>query len=216
MLFEDDLFCKILSNPNLKNYQLVSVESFQSFRGIGQAELIVQQIPRMDLVHAKELVKKWTEEVSDESLEIGSIIISLKCPLTQSKMKLPSRTVFCQHSQCFDLEGFVQFNLKKNQNEWRCPLCDLAASPKDLYIDSFLLSILENGGGLDCSKIEIKSDCSWKVLNSTPSNKFASSQEVVDLTENDIPITNRVSLPIPSTSTSFLQPKQQKNIIDLL
>jgi len=45
--------------------------------------------------------------------------ISLKCPITKSRIRLPARGHECKHVQCFDLEAYLMINSERGS--WRCP-----------------------------------------------------------------------------------------------
>jgi len=55
-------------------------------------------------------------------------------------MKLPSRSLKCNHLQCFDL--YALFTLNKIKPTWKCPICHLAIDVNDLVIDTFLWDIV--------------------------------------------------------------------------
>jgi len=55
-------------------------------------------------------------------------------------MKLPARSMKCNHLQSFDLRGL--FLLNKIKPTWRCPVCNIRILVDELVLDSFLLDII--------------------------------------------------------------------------
>ncbi|XP_015372041.1 PREDICTED: E3 SUMO-protein ligase pli1-like [Diuraphis noxia] len=66
---------------------------------------------------------------------------NLLCPITTLKMKTPTRSLKCNHLQCFDLEAL--FTLNKIKPTWKCPICHLPMHVNDLVIDTFLWKIVK-------------------------------------------------------------------------
>ena len=62
------------------------------------------------------------------------------CPLTRKFIYTPARGCSCQHSQCFDLSGFIAFGFKFNS--WQCPICHKILYPDDLRVDPNFFGLL--------------------------------------------------------------------------
>jgi len=58
---------------------------------------------------------------NNNSIEQTTIRVSLKCPVTYKRITLPARGIDCKHTQCFDLESYLQLNC--DRGSWRCPVC---------------------------------------------------------------------------------------------
>ncbi|KAJ1944057.1 E3 SUMO-protein ligase pli1, partial [Linderina macrospora] len=85
-------------------------------------------------------------EADDEDVQCTSQSLSLNCPLSMTRMVLPVRTQHCKHAECFDAKSFIKSY--ENSMTWSCPHCpsdtdNVIASWKDLYVDGFMLSMLE-------------------------------------------------------------------------
>jgi len=88
-------------------------------------------------------IMKISEKKSDmEMCESKSYTINLLCPITNLKMKLPTRSLKCVHLQCFDLHSF--FTLYKVKPIWKCPVCHKPIMLNDLVLDTFLLNIVNS------------------------------------------------------------------------
>ena len=63
----------------------------------------------------------------DDDFEIGEEIVSLKCPLTLTRINDPIKGFDCAHLQCFDRENYNALNA--NKAKWKCPVCDKYLGP---------------------------------------------------------------------------------------
>jgi hypothetical protein len=55
------------------------------------------------------------------------------CPLTRKIITCPVRGSKCEHSDCFDLVGYLAYGAKGNI--WICPVCHKPAQPDELRVD---------------------------------------------------------------------------------
>lgn len=55
--------------------------------------------------------------------------------ITKSQLRIPLRSVKCQHLECFDGQAFIELNLSKDNSVWKCPICKKNAEPNFLMID---------------------------------------------------------------------------------
>ena len=76
-------------------------------------------------------------ELKDEDF-LSSLMkkLSLKCPISLSRIKIPVRGKHCKHVQCFDLRSFVE------ENTWICPCCNSILDLRMLIVDPFYLVIV--------------------------------------------------------------------------
>jgi E3 SUMO-protein ligase PIAS1 len=58
----------------------------------------------------------------DSEIEEGPFRISLNCPISFSRIKIPVKGHLCKHLQCFDFENYVDINSRRPS--WRCPHCN--------------------------------------------------------------------------------------------
>ena len=59
--------------------------------------------------------------------------------LGKVRMKMPCRSVTCDHIQCFDAVTYLRMNEKKPT--WFCPVCDRHAEYSKLIIDGFVATL---------------------------------------------------------------------------
>ncbi|KAK9359080.1 hypothetical protein V1504DRAFT_499446 [Lipomyces starkeyi] len=85
-----------------------------------------------------------TDANDDESDDIqcltSSYKLTLTCPLSKKRMKLPVRSVQCQHATCFDLYNY----LEHSRASWKCPICLGASTPPVLAVDDLVKWMIEH------------------------------------------------------------------------
>lgn len=88
--------------------------------------------------------------------------ISLKCPITKTRIRLPARGHECKHVQCFDLEAYLMINSERGS--WRCPECSKSAITDTLEIDQYIWAILNTLSTSDVDEVIIDSSANWRAL----------------------------------------------------
>ena len=117
-----------------------------------------------------------SELIADENEGYRSL--DLRCPVGLSRIRIPVRGVKCNHIRCFDLASYVSVNRStSNLNlRWLCPICNTYVPPKDLLIDSYVLSILKITAPQVSEVLVSEKDASW-ILNPRASLDDISSHE---------------------------------------
>eukprot|EP00439_Symbiodinium_sp_Y106_P016819 s1548_g2.t1 len=89
-------------------------------------------IVRVKPVHVLEM-RKSVRPLSEEG------------PLTHERIHTPVRGERCAHLQCFDLKAYIEINknMAAFNKRWTCPVCGLLCKPSDLFLDMYMLTILE-------------------------------------------------------------------------
>ncbi|KAF5467150.1 hypothetical protein F2P56_017007 [Juglans regia] len=109
-----------------------------------------------------------TNEDSDSDVELiaDSITVSLRCPMSGSRMKVAGRFKSCAHMGCFDLEVFVELN--QRSRKWQCPICLKNYSLEDIIIDPYFnrITTMMRHCGEDIMEINVKADGSWSAKTS--------------------------------------------------
>eukprot|EP00494_Astrolonche_serrata_P033436 UN33705 len=70
---------------------------------------------------------------NDEDIILSECRIKLRCPLTIARIKVPVRGIHCDHPQCFDLRGYLNFC--RTSGVWQCPVCSKPCRFSELGID---------------------------------------------------------------------------------
>ncbi|XP_015363942.1 PREDICTED: E3 SUMO-protein ligase PIAS2-like [Diuraphis noxia] len=107
------------------------------------------------------IIKKLTD--IDPDFATTSYRFSLVCPLGKARMKLPAKSIHCDHFQCFDASTFILMNEKKPT--WMCPTCNAPCLYDDIQIDNYFLEVVSSPILQDCNtEIEILADGTWKIF----------------------------------------------------
>jgi len=114
------------------------------------------------------IIKKLADV--DPDLATTSYRFSLVCPLGKMRMKIPAKSIHCDHLQCFDVSTFILMNEKKPT--WMCPTCNKPCLYDDIQIENYFLEVVSSPTLKDCSKeIEILADGTWVVYEETKETK---------------------------------------------
>ncbi|XP_071692989.1 E4 SUMO-protein ligase PIAL2 [Rutidosis leptorrhynchoides] len=133
----------------------------------------------------------------DNEITEGPSTVSLKCPISFSRIKIPVKGHTCKHPQCFDFNNYVNINSRRPL--WRCPHCSQSVCFHDIRIDQSMVKVLKEVGE-DVSFVKISADMSWEVINEDnehtekpndapttrqDTNNIQNVDDIMDLTEND-------------------------------
>ena len=111
--------------------------------------------------HTRALVKEKLAASMDSEISFTCLKICLLCPLSKMKMKIPIRSVNCNHFQCYDAETFLQMNEKKPT--WTCPICDKPTRYDSLIVDGLFLEILDKAP--NATEIKFLEDGNWEDIS---------------------------------------------------
>jgi E3 SUMO-protein ligase PIAS1 len=99
--------------------------------------------------------------VKDDEITTTSIVLSLKCPLTCTRIKVPCRFKTCKHLQCVDARSFLELNAQTPT--WQCPVCNQTMqSWEDLVRDDYFASILQETPE-DQESVLIDEEGNWSI-----------------------------------------------------
>ncbi|XP_025207609.1 E3 SUMO-protein ligase PIAS1-like isoform X2 [Melanaphis sacchari] len=166
------------------------------------------------------IIKKLADV--DPDLATTSYRFSLVCPLGKMRMKIPAKSIHCDHLQCFDASTFILMNEKKPT--WMCPTCNKPCLYDDIQIENYFLDIVSSPTLKYCSKeIEILADGTWivyeenketKNTNSTPDTKVKPIDSV-DLDSDDEKCIEPKTEPCPESSRPPESENLKSSFIDL-
>ncbi|KAL2271860.1 hypothetical protein VTJ83DRAFT_1231 [Remersonia thermophila] len=152
-------------------------------------ETLVAQIQKK--IRKESVVAEIAKKASDpDEVVATSQIVSLKCPLTYMRLKLPCRGVSCNHIQCFDATSYLQ--LQEQGPQWLCPICSKPAPFDQLAIDEYVREILSKTSD-SVEQVTIEPDGQWSVpganKHDTPSHDATSLDD--DVVISEVTSTNR-------------------------
>jgi E3 SUMO-protein ligase PIAS1 len=126
----------------------------------------------------KMLEHQFKKKVEADDLIAGPEIVSLRDPITRSRIKTPIKSQKCKHIQCFDGETYVLMNQTKPK--WECPVCNSKIIFGELIFDGYFDDILKNTNE-DCDSVQIMERGDWNVpkakvaIETTESSSFNSN-----------------------------------------
>lgn len=137
------------------------------------SEEIADEVFHGQHIHLLSTIDKIKEEYThgDDDLEVATSSLSLKCPLTYSRMKFPAKSIYCQHIQCFDCLSFLQ--LQEQIPTWTCPICSRKVELEELAISDYYLEILLNVND-DVESVTLQPDGSWLANVESPMESSSS------------------------------------------
>ena len=161
-----------------------SVSDEQFFFGLEAIETLTQSqvktlLSSLDEQTAQQRIISRTKITSDDpDLEIlrQDMDLDLTDPFSAQIFDMPVRGNNCTHTQCFDLDNFLNTrsggmpkdkpNRPCSPDEFRCPICKGDASPDNLVIDSFFRNVrakLQAIGRLDVKAVTLNVDGGWTI-----------------------------------------------------
>ncbi|XP_071705334.1 E4 SUMO-protein ligase PIAL2-like [Rutidosis leptorrhynchoides] len=120
----------------------------------------------------------------DNEIIEGPSTVSLKCPISFSRIKIPVKGHTCKHLQCFDYNNYVDINLRRPL--WRCPHCSQSVCFHDIRLDQSMVKVLKEVGE-DVSHVKMSADLSWQAVNEInertekPNDAPLSQQEIINI-----------------------------------
>ncbi|KAJ1650527.1 E3 SUMO-protein ligase pli1 [Dispira simplex] len=123
-------------------------------------ETLVSSLLQNTTVNKEEVLSRFKKKHADDDIVTTGRLMSLKCPLSYTRIKDPCRSTHCDHIQCFDATSYLQIN--EQVPTWKCPICNIAAPYTDLMIDGFFLDIVQSVPD-SVDQIYIEEDLSWKL-----------------------------------------------------
>ncbi|KAJ9681392.1 hypothetical protein PVL29_020327 [Vitis rotundifolia] len=127
----------------------------------------------------------------DSDLEVieGQARISLNCPISFKRIKIPVKGHLCKHHQCFDYGNFMEINSRRPS--WRCPHCNQPVCNPDIRIDQKMVKVLKEVEE-NVVDVIISPDGSWKPVvesidHETQSNQQEHSEQCESVGFSNIP-----------------------------
>ncbi|XP_008186608.1 E3 SUMO-protein ligase PIAS2-like [Acyrthosiphon pisum] len=153
------------------------------------SEMLIQTLQDKGGRSSEETKKYIIEKLADVDPDLAttaSYRFSLVCPLSKIRMKIPVKSIHCDHLQCFDARTFILMNEKRQT--WVCPTCNKPCLYDDLQIDNYFLEVVSSPTLEDCSKeIELLADGTWIVYEEKKETKIldAQSSDCVNLDSDE-------------------------------
>ncbi|TNV82647.1 hypothetical protein FGO68_gene14071 [Halteria grandinella] len=137
-----DISAQITPGPNF-----VELAKFDEPRNYACAIYVTKLINIYDMSHylRNYHVESFLESYERLKNHISSVKyfkeekVNVRCPISQSRLKLPARGEKCTHLQCFEAENYLWMN--QHCKRWLCPICMKPAY--HLTIDQLMLQVIK-------------------------------------------------------------------------
>ncbi|XP_025203206.1 E3 SUMO-protein ligase PIAS2-like [Melanaphis sacchari] len=154
----------------------------------------------------------------DPDLTVTHDIFSLICPLSKTRMKLPAKSIYCNHLQCFDAKTFIIMNEKKAT--WKCPICKISCLYDDIQIESYFLEVVTSSKLNDNDQeIILCADGSWKNISKENMKDNLNAEiniiDHVNLDSDDEQSNEPLNKPMAGGSKSQQSEKSKTYFVDL-
>ncbi|KAK1832276.1 E3 SUMO-protein ligase pli1 [Podospora conica] len=165
-------------------------------------------------IRKESVVAELAQKAHDPDIEATSLNLSLKCPLSYSRLNRPCRGLSCSHIQCFDATSYLQ--LQEQGPQWLCPICNKSVPFEQLAVDEYVRDILTRTSD-SVEQVTIEPNGTWALPGAKrESRSLPNGSSLLDLDDfeidvkpnmNKTPTSNRVYAPIsligtPNTTAS--------------
>ncbi|CEL58597.1 E3 SUMO-protein ligase SIZ1 OS=Saccharomyces cerevisiae (strain ATCC 204508 / S288c) GN=SIZ1 PE=1 SV=1 [Rhizoctonia solani AG-1 IB] len=118
----------------------------------------LRKLRRISLTEVKHSIIRSMARDSDTESQRHTL--SLKCPISQTRIKDPCRFVECDHYNCFDATSFLSSVDAVGSASLRCPICERDFPRKSLAIDLYFESVLRRAPATT-DEVYLQSDGGW-------------------------------------------------------
>ena len=107
----------------------------------GSALELTRRLQGNRAITKDQVLREMRSKAEDPDIIATSAVMSLKCPISTSRISWPCRSTVCQHNQCFDAYNFLQ--MQEQAPTWTCPICSKTVSYQTLAMDQYVQEILQ-------------------------------------------------------------------------
>lgn len=151
------------------NSYIIGLETIE----ITDSSTIKQRLTKLDAQDSLNRILRPTA-VDPEELEVvgATVLLDLTDPHTSQIFSVPIRGKTCRHTQCFDLDIFLQTRRRKvptypsMPDHFKCPVCGADARPQSLLMDMYFVKLraeLEVMNRLDAKTVILDEHGGWKI-----------------------------------------------------
>lgn len=146
-------------------YALTDKRYYLSFYAckLNKASALAEKIRTGNKISRASVIREITRNAQDTEIETTSENLSLKCPISYSRLDVPVRSTTCKHIQCFDALSYLQ--LQEQGPQWICPICNKSAPFDSLAVDEYAREILAKTPQ-SVEQVTIDPTGEWRILGS--------------------------------------------------
>ncbi|KAG5422055.1 SIZ1 [Candida metapsilosis] len=182
----------LLGPPKLNKIRMIYEDDtytyyvYLYFVKIISLETVIKDImkqPKIRKEDTTERIKKISIKSSSNGIETGNALLSLKDPYTFTRIKIPIKTIECEHLECFDLNYFM--TQQQENPTWECPYCGASFEVSDLAICEYFEDILKKVDS-DVDYVSIMKNGEWRLTDSDVTKQALKVEELEDVTEAEV------------------------------
>jgi E3 SUMO-protein ligase PIAS1 len=121
---------------------------------------LAERIKKARVIPKQQVIDEMNRANADPDIAATSSKMSLKDPVSITRITMPIRSTVCQHNQCFDGRYFME--LQEQAPTWSCPICAKTVSFESLCVDKYFEEILETTSK-DIEQVTIEPNGQWSV-----------------------------------------------------
>ncbi|KAG9044124.1 SUMO ligase siz1 [Tulasnella sp. UAMH 9824] len=161
---------------------------------------LVERLRKGKYKPKEEILLKMRQNVDDDDeIEAGPQKLSLKCPLSYTRIEIPIRSSACPHPSCFDASSW--YGMMEVTTTWQCPICEKTLNLDEMMVDGYFDDILKTTDE-DVEDVIVESNGEWH----TQDGKYHSQGWVRPATD---PSASRVASTSTSSSATIQSPESK-------
>jgi E3 SUMO-protein ligase PIAS1 len=121
---------------------------------------LAERIKKARVIPKQQVLDEMNKANADPDIAATSSKMSLKDPVSITRITMPIRSTVCQHNQCFDGRYFME--LQEQAPTWSCPICAKTVSFESLCVDMYFEEIL-NTTSKNIEQVTIEPNGQWSV-----------------------------------------------------
>lgn len=121
---------------------------------------LAERIKKARVIPKQQVIDEMNKANADPDIAATSSKMSLKDPVSITRITMPIRSTVCQHNQCFDGRYFME--LQEQAPTWSCPICAKTVSFESLCVDKYFEEIL-NTTSKNIEQVTIEPNGQWSV-----------------------------------------------------
>lgn len=162
-----DITSLLKKSPEMNKIQMVYTTTNDTYLlylyivEVISCEVLINSIVSKPHIHMNSTISQICKNAADEDddLVVSNSVVTLKDPLSYTRMTYPAQSIYCSHVECFDALIFLES--QKQLPTWSCPHCHKTISIDDLAISDYLLDIISKVPQ-DVDHVIINQDGTWE------------------------------------------------------
>jgi len=124
-------------------------------------EKLTQDIVSRNVISKQSVLDEISRANADSDIVTTSTRMSLKDPVSATRIVVPIRSTVCSHNQCFDANFFLQ--MMEQAPQWACPMCMKTISFQSLCVDKYFEDILRNTPR-SVEQVDVEPSGEWRII----------------------------------------------------